>query len=119
MKRILVTNNKKVEYRYSGKVEINMLNNESLLNVLYAGKELAEKGARLLIDPSRTKCRYKSLLFFFDENQTTPDKNTIQMIEKSISDAKNMNLSNITEKESLLSGIYENKDLNIIKKVLN
>ena len=116
--RVIVTNNKKVEEKYSGKAEVKMLAKASGLSVLHEAKKIAEEGGLLLINPARTKGYYKSLPFFLDEaNRTSQDK-SIQLIDMCIEQAVKAGESDGISKEPLLAGILQNRDLDILHKVL-
>lgn len=114
MDRVIVTNNIKVKERFEGKAEIIYLDGSSALDIFKESKEIAKKGGRLLFDPSRGKGFYRSLAFFKGEN-ASPDDKTISMLEKSM---ESLNGNKEPGKESILSTIYQNKDLDIVKKVL-
>ena len=114
MDRVIVTNNSKVKDRFEGKAEIIYMDGSSALDILKESKEIAQKGGRLLFDPSRSKGFYRSLAFFKAEN-ASPDDKTIAMLEKSLD---SLNGDKGPGKESILSAIYQNKDLDVVKKVL-
>lgn len=114
MKKVIVTNNEKVEYLYSGKVEVIMLKEASGINVLQEGKNVASKGGRLLLDPTRSNGYYKSLVFLVDEEIQGPDDKSLSLLNQCIT--KN---GKTTNKEPIIAGIFQNKDLGIVKKILN
>jgi hypothetical protein len=114
MKRIIVTNNKKVEAMYSDKVEVIYLDGSSALKVLEEGKQVAEEGGHLLLDPTRYKGYYRSLAFFKDEDRVMPEGKSLSMLDRSIEEAKGAK-----EKEPVLAGIFQNRDLDVIKKILS
>lgn len=118
MKRIVITNNKKVEYKYQGKVEVIMLEDSSDLNVLETGLKVASKGGRLLMDPSRRKGYYKSLIFYVENEEDTPDEKSIALLKKCIDEASKQG-SNGIKKESILAGILQNRDLSLVRSVFN
>lgn len=113
MKKIIVTNNKKVASTYQSKEDVKMLNGASTVEVLREGLKIASEGGKLLLDPSRRKNYFKSLVFHLD-GQKGPDKKSIQMIEKCLND----NSISAVVKEPVLSGIHQNRDLDLIKSVL-
>jgi len=115
MKRIVVTNNKKVSAQYSDKVEVVYLENASGMDVLQEGKRIASEGASLLINPVKYKGYYRSLAFF-KNGKSEPEGNTISMLDQSIEATRKQN--GAASKEPILSGIFQNKDLDVIKKVL-
>lgn len=116
--RVIVTNNEKVKTRYSGKIETIMVNNSSSLNVFREGLTLANKGGRLLIDPSRCKGYYKSLPFFMEEGENTPDHESVTHLNKCIDLFSKPGINPSSEKEPLFSGILQNRDLGLLQKIL-
>lgn len=116
MKRVIVTNNKKVEYHYTGKAEVIMLQNASAREVLEEGQKLALKGGRLMLDPSRRKGYYKSLVLLMDENENNADEKSLTILEGCLNEAGQ--LGNSSDKEPLLAGILQNRDLELVKSVL-
>lgn len=116
--RVIVTNNEKVETKYSGKVEVIMVNNGSTLGVLEEGLKLAGRGARLLTDPSRYKGYYKSLPFYVEEGEITPDKDSIAHLTRCIDLCSASGDAAAFSKEPLFAGILQKKDLDILNKVL-
>ena len=117
MKRVIVTNNKKVEYHYAGKTEVIMLKNASAREVLQEGEKLVLKGGRLMLDPSRRKGYYKSLVLLMDESEKSPDNKSLAILQGCINEAGQQGNSG-DSKEPLLAGILQNRDLNLVKSVL-
>ncbi len=118
MKRIIVTNNKKVESNFAGKAEIIMLENSSVLQVLREGTKIAAKGGRLLLDPTRKKGYFKSLVFFMDGEDDKPDEKSMSLLNQCIDEASKDEKAAIN-KESILTGILQNRDLNIVKSIMH
>lgn len=116
--RVIVTNNKKVENKYSEKADVRMLRNSSNLKVIEEARKIAETGGRLLIDPTRKKGHYLSLPFLVDDSNKTADKKSLQLIDICISQLKKSGNHSDTYKEPLLSGIMQNKDLDTLHKIL-
>jgi len=117
MKKVIITNNKKVEYHYTGRAEVIMLDNASSLKVLEEGTKIASKGGRLLLDPTRRKGYFKSLIFYMEEENNTPDEKSVFMLNKSISELTSS--GNIpVSKEPILAGILQNRDLDLVRSVL-
>lgn len=116
MKRIIVTNNKKVQNNFSDKAEVIMLENASCLQVLNEGLKIAEKGGRLLLDPTRRKGCYRSLVFFLDGEGGEPDEKSLALVKKCIADAGDAEKA--VNKESLLTGILQNRDLDVVKSIV-
>ncbi|HQC82220.1 MAG TPA: hypothetical protein PLD22_02700 [Bacillota bacterium] len=114
MKRIVVTNNKRVKAQYADKAEVIYLDNATGLDVLEAGKRVASEGGRLLLDPTRFKGYYKSLVFFKEAHKNAPGEKSVAVIDECIEDAK----KNGSDKEPILAGIFQKKDLEIVKKIL-
>jgi hypothetical protein len=113
MKKTIITNNKKVESAYQGKENVTMLDGAPTVEVLREGLKLAEAGGKLLLDPSRRKNYFKSLVFHFDDSKA-PDNKSIALIEKCLKD----NTMSAVVKEPVLAGIHQNRDLDLIKSVL-
>ncbi len=116
MKRVIVTNNKKVEYHYAGKAEVIMLKNATVREVLQEGEKLVLKGGRLMLDPSRRKGYYKSLVLLMDENENNPHEKSLLIVRGCINEASQQ--GNSSDKEPLLAGILQNRDLELVKSVL-
>ncbi len=115
MKRIIVTNNKRVKAQYSDKTEVVFLENASGMDVLREGKRVASEGGRLLLDPVRYKGYYRTLAFYKD-GKGTPEEKTISLLDRSIEEMKKQN--GASSKEPILSGIFQKKDLDVVKKIL-
>lgn len=115
MKRVVVTNNKKVEYDLAGKAEVVMLNKASNLDVLREGLKAATKGGRLMLDPTRRKGYYKSLVFYVDESEKTPDERSVSLLNQCM---KELQGSSAGSKEPILAGILQKRDLDLVKTVL-
>lgn len=113
MKKIIVTNNKKVESSYHSKEDVQMLDGAPTVEVLRAGLKIASEGGKLLLDPSRKKNYFKSLIFHMD-GQKGPDKKSLEMLEKCLRD----NSMTAVVKEPVLSGIHQNRDLDLVKSIL-
>lgn len=113
MKKIIVTNNKKVEATYQSKENVQMLSGASTAEVLREGIKIASEGGKLLLDPSRRKNYFKSLVFHMD-GQSGPDHKSLEMIQKCLND----NSISAVVKEPVLAGIHQNRDLDLIKSVL-
>ena len=115
MKRIVITNNKKVVEKLNDKAQIEY-KETTALEVLKEGKYTAQQGGRLLLDPTRVaaKSYYRSLPFSIGENE--PHQKSIELIDQCIaaigSDDK------VFSKEPFLAGIAQNKDADIINKVI-
>ncbi len=119
MKKIIVTNNKKVESKFSDKAEVKMLENATRLKILQEGKGIAEKGGKLLQDPAfGLNTHYKSLVFYMEDEKSVPDEKSIYMLDKCISAADKGSAPAISGKEPLLAGIFQSKDLDSVRKVL-
>jgi len=113
MKKVIVTNNRKVESTYKTKEDVTLLDGASTVEVLREGLKIASEGGKLLLDPSRRKNYFKSLVFHID-GQKGPDKRSLGMIEKCLKD----NSIAAVVKEPVLAGIHQNRDLDLIKSVL-
>jgi len=113
MKKIIVTNNRKVASTYKSKEDVKLLDGACTVEVLREGLKIASEGGKLLLDPSRRKNYFKSLVFHID-GQSGPDKKSLEMIEKCLKD----NSIAAVVKEPVLAGIHQNRDLDLIKSVL-
>jgi hypothetical protein len=116
MKRIIVTNNKKVEKNFTGKADVILLKDASSLQVLQEGEKIALKGGKLLMDPTRKKGYFKSLVFYMEDGANMPDEKSALLLKKSIEEAGNAEKS-VVNKESILTGILQNRDLNLVKSI--
>ena len=116
MKRVIVTNNKKVENFYEGKTKVVMLNDASALEVLKEGEKVAEEGGKLMIDPTRRKGYYKSLIFLVEEESAAPHEKSLQLIKGCIEETSKS--AGEAGKEPLLAGIHQNGDLNLVKSIM-
>lgn len=114
MARIIVTNNNKVKELFSDKADIIYSEGSSALDILKESKEVARSGGKLLLDPSKGKGYYRSLAFYKGDD-TTPDDKSLSMLEKSIGA---MAAGSAPDKGAILSGIYQNKDVDMIKKLM-
>jgi hypothetical protein len=54
------------------------------------------------------------LAFFKDEDRVMPEGKSLSMLDRSIEEAKGAK-----EKEPVLAGIFQNRDLDVIKKILS
>ena len=118
MKRVIVTNNKKVKSYFAERAELIMLENKPSLQVLVEGEKIASKGGRLLIDPTRKKGYYKSLVFYLDDEMNQPDEKSISLLKKCMEDTTG-DKSPAANKESILAGILQNRDLNMVKSIFH
>lgn len=118
MKRIIVTNNKKVQNNFTDKAEVIMLENASCLQVLNEGVKIAEKGGRLLLDPTRRKGSYRSLVFYLENGYGSPDEKSLSLIRQCIDGAGDAE-KKAANKESLLTGILQNRDFNVVKSIIH
>ncbi len=116
--RVIVTNNKKVENKYSEKADVRMLWDSSKLAVIKEARKIAENGGRLLIDPTRKKGYYLSLPFLVDDSNKTADKKSLQLIDLCIDQLAKSENNSVSSKEPLLSGILQNKDFDTLHKIL-
>ena len=99
------------------KAEVVMLDKASNLDVLQEGLKAASKGSRLLLDPTRRKGYYKSLVFFVDEEEKTADEKSISTIKRCMSELTAQGNS-VGNKEPILAGIFQSRDLDLVKSVL-
>jgi hypothetical protein len=69
-----------------------------------------------MLDPSRRKGYYKSLVLLMDENESAADNKSLSILEGCINEAGLQGKS--SDKEPLLAGILQNRDLELVKSVL-
>lgn len=117
MKRIIVTNNKKVQHYCADKVEVVMLEKASGLDVLQEGMKIASEGGRLLLDPTRKKGFYKSLIFYREDDSRVPDEKSTAVLKQCVEQTKQGD-SEAEGKEPILAGIHQNRDLNLVKSIV-
>jgi len=116
MKRIIVTNNRKVERYCADKAEVILLEKASGLDVLREGMKVASEGGRLLLDPTRRKGFYKSLIFYRDGEGRGPDEKSTAALKQCVEQTKQS--EHDEGKEPILAGILQNRDLNIVKSIV-
>ena len=112
MKKIILTNNRKVEEAFKGKEEVRLMEKASAHDILKEGVKVASKGGKLLLDPSRRKNYYKSLVFLM-EAESTPHETSLTNLDKAI---RSLNGNGGTE--PILAGIHQNRDLDLVKSIL-
>lgn len=117
MKRIVVTNNKKVEQHCAGKTEVIMLEQASGFDVLQEGIKIASKGGRLLLDPTRRKGYYKSLIFYREEENQAADEKSAAALKQCVEEIKQQG-NGAENKEPILAGIFQNRDLSLVKSIV-
>jgi hypothetical protein len=81
-------------------------------DILAEGVKVASKGGKLLLDPSRRKNYYKSLVFLMDA-ESTPHETSLLNLDKAI-----RSLNGNGGSEPILAGIHQNRDLDLVKSVL-
>lgn len=115
MKRIIITNNKKVAEMLKGRAQVEY-RDITALKILEEGRYTAQQGGRLLTDPTRisAKAYYRSLPFLMAEDG--PDERSIQLIDQCIV-AIGGN-ERFFSNEPFLAGIAQNKDAYIVNKVM-
>ncbi|NLP30642.1 MAG: hypothetical protein GX363_05870 [Clostridiales bacterium] len=116
MKKVIVTNNSKVKDYYSGKFEVNYLEDGTSYKVLEEAKEAVKKGGVVLQDPRKNLgSYYKSLVVYFNGKKNDDiNEKSLSLVDKAIS-----SYNKKAEKKPLLAGIIQNNDLDIVKKILN
>ncbi len=117
MKRIIVTNNRKVEGYCTGKAEVILLEKASGLDVLQEGVKIASEGGRLLLDPTRRKGFYRSLVFYREGQSHEPDEKSTVILNRCIEDM-NREGNGAAGREPILAGILQNRDLNVVKSIV-
>lgn len=119
MKKIIITNNPKAK-DFSDSIEVEYLENKSVLVVLREAKKIAERGGQILIDPSRSnpaKSYYKSIPFFMNSS-SSPDEKSLELISTALSQAEKAGIAENLGKEPLIAGLLQGKDYNLVDKVV-
>ena len=115
MKRVIITNNKKVKEAFEGKAEVKYINSTAI-DIFEEARELAKSGGKMLVDPTRmpVKNYYRSIPFLVDGG--APSERSIDLIESCLGklDGKKEGFA----KEPVLAGLQQNKDMEPIKKVM-
>lgn len=120
MKKIMITNNPKVQ-DFELYMEVEYMENKTVFAILNEGKKLAEQGGQLLIDPSKVspiKSYYKSLPFFFTNNNA-PDERSLALINAALAQLEKVGSTEEFRKEPLLSWLLQGKDYDIIDKIVS
>jgi len=115
MKRVIVTNNKKVKEAFEGKADVKYFN-ATAIDIFEEARELAKSGGKMVVDPTRipVKNYYRSIPFLVDGG--APSERSVDLIESCL--AKLEGKKQGFEKEPVLAGLQENKDMETIKKVI-
>ncbi len=116
MKRIVITNNRKVAKHCANRADVSIKDMASGLDVLQEGLKIASQGGRLLLDPTRRKGYYKSLIFYLEEKGQAPDEKSIALLSRCMEEMKAQD--NDAAKEPILAGILQNRDLNLVKSII-
>lgn len=123
MKRIVITNNKKVLDRYMDRMDVMLLEEGSYLDVLHQADEIVRKGGKLLMHPldgskNPKQSPYKSILLGMEEEPEI-DSKSVGLIETSIRIVE----SNFGEKAKTgwkprFQKLMENADLSTIERIV-
>ncbi len=117
MKRIVLTNNKKVQSQYAEKADIRLMESASTHEIYEEGRKVVENGGKLIVDPSagNTKSFYKSLVFIEGEDAAgVPSQRSLELLDKCLKRTAGAKKS----KEPVLAGIMQNKDVDSLKRIL-
>ena len=71
-----------------------------------------------MLDPTRRKGYYKSLIFYVEEENGTPDEKSVSILNKSISELTSTGNAS-SNKEPILAGILQNRIWIWLKSILN
>lgn len=115
MKKIILTNNKKVQNQLNDKANIIFMENATPYEIYDEGRKVAENGGKLMMDPTigNIKSYYKSLIFLEGDGDPSHTK-SLELLDKCLNVTKNMEKG----KEPLLSSIMQNKEVDAISKIL-
>lgn len=115
MKRIVLTNNKKVQSNFADKADIKFMENASAYEIYEEGRKVVENGGRLLVDPTigGIKNYYKSIAFVEGDGDA-PDQRSLELLGKCLEVAKDAPRG----KEPVLSGIMQKKEVDSLKRIL-
>jgi len=114
MKRIVITNNKKVADSIGNNAEVEY-RKMTAIDVFEQARELAKKGGKLVVDPTRTSVKnyYRSLPFLIDGEEA--NQHSIDIIDEVLSKMKKNPA--VYGKEPVMAGIQQGKDLDLVLKV--
>lgn len=114
MKRLIITNNPKVQEILPEKAQVDY-KQVSALKIIEEADALVKKGAKLLIDPLRTplKSYYRSMPFLIDD--TDPSQANIDAVGETMN--KMRRDPEAYSKEPVMSSLQQKKDLNLIMKI--
>ena len=119
MNKIVITNNPKATL-YEDLADIVFLENRSVLAVLKESLEVASKGGKILIDPTKVnlvKTHYKSIPFF-KNGETDPDERSVNLIKAAIAVLEKVDMKDTIEKEPLMAGIKQKGDMDTLEKII-
>jgi len=115
MKRVIITNNKKVIEEFAEKAEVRY-EDMTAPEILEKAKEIIGSGGKMLVDPARTPLKnyYRSIPFIMDGSE--PSQESIKLIDKCL--GKMESKKDKYSKEPVLSGVQQNSDMDMVRKVL-
>lgn len=115
MKRIVLTNNKKVHSQFADKADVKFMENASAHEIYEESRKVVENGGKLLMDPTAgsVKSYYKSLVLL-EGDGSAPDQRSLELLGKCLQ----MTEGTAKGKEPLLSGIMQNKEVDTLKRIL-
>lgn len=123
MKRIVVTNNRRVYDRYRDRMDVTLLTEASYLEVLKRSRDYVEQGGKLLMHPTRGaagpgRSPFKSLLIGMQEEGGLCDK-SLKMVKDAIDQAeKNYGAKADRVWKPMLPGMHERSDLSRIELIV-
>lgn len=115
MKRIVLTNNKKVKSNFDKQADVRFMENASAYEIYEEGRKVVENGGKLLVDPAAggIKNYYKSIAFM-EGDGGAPDQRSLELLSKCLDVSKDMERG----KEPVLSGIMQKKEVDSLKRIL-
>lgn len=117
MKRIVLTNNKKVQEKFNDKAEMRFMEDASCHDIYIEARKVVENGGKLLMDPTagNIKSYYKSLVFIEDGSDSgVSNQRSLELIDKCL----NKTSGDKKAKEPVLSGIMQKKEIDTLIRIL-
>lgn len=118
MDKIVLTNNKKVKETYADKADMRYMEGVSAHEIFEEAKKIVESGGKLLVDPSagNVKSYYKSIVFMVgDEDIGISTQRSLELLDKCVQRTAGMK----KDKEPVLAGIMQNKEVDVLKRILS
>lgn len=116
MRRVIITNNKKVQTNFSDKAEVKFVE-ATPTEVFRQAKEIANKGGKMLTDPTRLSVTnyYRSIPFVISDDNS-PQQFSLDNIETCLKKLEGKESK--FAKAPVMASMHQSKDLEIVKKVV-